>query len=448
MRLSSKLANIIGQRSRLQQQQTVRSLVVPSSSASSNTFAEVMQLQKKRGYSTSSLHQSQAGDGAAFYKVSGLPEGMSKLKLVAEVVDHAVNLKNVRPGETIDVPYELTVSPSLRDFWQSAFYSHDRINTSTPFARALGLQDQALPFGLMAFLTASMSHADQAKLQAGFKNAKYHWPAFAGDTFKKKFVIRSLRSTSDRQNSIFEIDCELINQRGVTVFTCEKTMLFPFEVPPSQVEAVRPPNSRTDDFLNHLIQQVETLQSIGSQTLTSVRPGQLILHTLTRPLSETHMMQLASLARLTHERHFNSRLYRKEEMFVPGGLVLGLTCSLASRDLHEVLFEELKECSFPNNLAPGDTVGAITFINSLEEHVGGDIEAVNIRTVGIKNMDVLRKLANRELPAEIFTTPSLPRPAALEEMLKKSFPELSKLIVCIADRKVYRQAPKSTPFLL
>lgn len=36
----------------------------------------------------------------------------------------------------------MTVSHSLRDFWQSAFYSHDRINTSTPFARSLGLQDQ------------------------------------------------------------------------------------------------------------------------------------------------------------------------------------------------------------------------------------------------------------------------------------------------------------------
>ncbi len=48
-------------------------------------------------------------------------------------------------GETIDVPYEMTVSHSLRDFWQSAFYSHDRINTSTPFARSLGLQDQGTP---------------------------------------------------------------------------------------------------------------------------------------------------------------------------------------------------------------------------------------------------------------------------------------------------------------
>ena len=46
---------------------------------------------------------------------------------------------------------------------------------------------------MMLFLAGSMSHADHAKLQTGFHNAKYHWPAFAGDTFKKKFVIKSVR---------------------------------------------------------------------------------------------------------------------------------------------------------------------------------------------------------------------------------------------------------------
>lgn len=58
--------------------------------------------------------------------------------LRGEIVDYAVDIATVRPGQTIDVPYELTIAPSFRDFWQSAFYSHDRINTSTPFARSLG----------------------------------------------------------------------------------------------------------------------------------------------------------------------------------------------------------------------------------------------------------------------------------------------------------------------
>jgi hypothetical protein len=268
-------------------------------------------------------------------------ESSSSQSIIGEIIDHAVDLKNVRPGETIDLPYELTVASSMRDFWQSAFYSHDRINTSTPFARSLGFQSEVIPFGLMLFLASSMSHVDYAKLENGHSNGKYLWPVFAGDTLKKKFVILSLRPTSDGRHSIFRIHCEMKNQRGIVVFTCEKTMLFPFQVVrPSEVEVENNAAQKTNKFLEHLIQKADVLQTLGSQTLTSLRAGQLIIHTLTRPLSETQCMQLSSLARLTHERHFNTRLFRKEEMFVPGGLVLGLTCSLASRDLHEV--EEMR----------------------------------------------------------------------------------------------------------
>jgi hypothetical protein len=122
------------------------------------------------------------------------------------------------------VPYELTVGEPFREAWHSAFYCHDRINTSTPFARKLGLQDQVLPFSLMLFLTGSMSHADAAKVQVGFHNAVYHWPGFAGDTYTKRFKVKSIRNTSDDVNSVITFQCELINQRDRVVMSTNKTM--------------------------------------------------------------------------------------------------------------------------------------------------------------------------------------------------------------------------------
>ena len=94
---------------------------------------------------------SSVSAGNSFYKVSSSPTSSNIKGIIGEVIDHAIDLTNVRPGEVIDVPYEVTVSHSFRDFWQSAFYSHDRINTSTPFSRALGLQDQVVPFHLMVY---------------------------------------------------------------------------------------------------------------------------------------------------------------------------------------------------------------------------------------------------------------------------------------------------------
>ena len=165
------------------------------------------------------LSNDDANPFGHFYKVSDLN---SNGPVVGEVMDKTMDLSKMRPGDKIDLPYELTINQSFRDFWQSAFYSHDRINTSTPYARNLGFQDQVIPFSLMLFLAGSMSHADHAKLQIGFGAGVYHWPAFAGDTFRKRFVIKSLRPTSDGQNSILKVGCEIHNQRDMKLFSCEK----------------------------------------------------------------------------------------------------------------------------------------------------------------------------------------------------------------------------------
>lgn len=131
-------------------------------------------------------------------------------------------------------------------------------------------------------------------------------------------------------------------------------------------------------------------------------------------------------------------------------------------------------------------MGAITFVQALEEHIGGDIEAVSVRTIGIKNIDVPTVLGDTDLPLEVRTHTQLAsfrsvlksvhsltslsislcwcavgfalqlfltelqhlRPAAVEELLLKHCPALHHRIVCIADRKLYRQAARQPPFLL
>ncbi len=143
-----------------------------------------------------------------------------------EVLDYSINLRTSRPGTEIKIPYELTLTESLSEFWQSSFHSQDRINTSTPFARALGLQDRVYPFELALFLTSAMSHEDSAKVQVGFGSVVYHWPLFAGDTVRKTFQVTSIRNTSDGNHSIITFKCKLVNQRGRLCMSAEKRLLF------------------------------------------------------------------------------------------------------------------------------------------------------------------------------------------------------------------------------
>ncbi len=139
-----------------------------------------------------------------------------------EILDYSINLRTSRPGTEIKVPYELTLTDALSEFWQSSFYSQDRIHTSTPFARALGLQDRVMPFELVLFLTSAMSHEDAAKVQVGFGRCIYHWPVFAGDTVKKTFQVTRVRNTSDGNHSIINFKCKLINQRGRLCMSADK----------------------------------------------------------------------------------------------------------------------------------------------------------------------------------------------------------------------------------
>ncbi len=143
-----------------------------------------------------------------------------------EVLDYSINLRTSRPGTEIKIPYELTLTESLSEFWQSSFHCQDRINTSTPFARSLGLQDKIMPFELVLFLTSAMSHEDSAKVQVGFGRVVYHWPVFAGDTVRKTFQVTSIRNTSDGNHSIITFKCKLVNQRGRLCMSAEKRLLF------------------------------------------------------------------------------------------------------------------------------------------------------------------------------------------------------------------------------
>jgi acyl dehydratase len=244
-------------------------------------------------------------------------------------------------------------------------------------------------------------------VQVGFRNAVYHWPAFAGDTFTKKFEVKSVRNTSDGEHSVLTFNCSLINQRGRVCMSADKTMLFDFaHLSPSPVEASLPRDSDDDAFRSHLLSKAEVLGELGSHSLTPLRPQQLIVHTMNRALSLTQSQQLASLARLTHERHFDSQKYApSSEMFVPGGLVLGLAMSASARDLHEVLHESVLDVTYTNNVHPGDVVSAVTLVKSLDENISGDMESLRVTTVGIKGMDSEVSVGRRafgHLPAVRF----------------------------------------------
>jgi acyl dehydratase len=428
----------------------------PGVAAAAATYETSTMSNKGTDQTAATVQTSRGGGGGGEEEEFGNSVPSSKDSIRGEILDLAADLRQFRPGDKLDIPYELTVSEAMQEFWQSAFHSQDRINTSRPFCRRMGLQDRVLPFSLALFLTSSMTHADAAKVQVGFGRVNYLWPCFAGDTFTKSFTVESIRNTSDGNHSVFHFNCDLINQRGRLCMRADKRMLFEFPVPSSSVKASSSRNKSGDDpvnlhlFRDHLLSKSHVCQELQSHSLADLRPGQLILHSMNRSITFTQAQQLASLARLTHERHFDTRRFEQSELLIPGGLVLGIVQSAASRDFHEILHEELLHVNYVNSLHPGNIVGAISYIQSVEEAVG-DLEICTVRTLGIKNMDVMRDLKGVDIPLELLQMYPHGRSIKtkdIQRICKSHCPQLHGKIVLLMDRRILRQARHEEVFLL
>jgi hypothetical protein len=195
--------------------------------------------------------------------------------------------------------------------------------------------------------------------------------------------------------------------------------------------------------------------------------------------------QLASLIRLDYDMDYYSWYNNNNDSSsnhslpppFPNSLVMAMVHSIASSyDLHEILHEEILDVTFVNPLFPGSPLGAISYIHSIEE-AGGDYQIVTIRTIGIKNMDVINELEKVDIPLSLLqrTVTSSPSihdddhdddPAnlsrsteavsataaageSIQELCKGKCPPLYNKIVVQLDRRILRQVPKHhEPFLL
>lgn len=243
----------------------------------------------------------------------------------------------------------------------------------------------------------------------------------------------------------------------------DKRMLFDFTIPTSPSESadqLTPENRKLSQeeeppineylFRDHLLSRSNVARQLHSHSLADLQTGQLILHSLNRSLTFTQSQQLASLARLTHEKHFDCRKYDATELLVPGGLVLGITMSASARDFHELLHEEILNVNYVNSLHPGNMVSAISYIQSVEEAVG-DIEVVTVRTLGIKNTDVKKDLSGVDLPLELFQMKGDHKgikSKEVEQICKSKCPQLHNKIVVQVDRRILRQTNQRAVFLL
>ncbi|GAB5364049.1 hypothetical protein AAMO2058_000936300 [Amorphochlora amoebiformis] len=374
-------------------------------------------------------------------------------KAQAELLELSLTLDKASVGDNLENPYEITITEGIRDAWHGCFYQHDRLYTSDVFATKLGFKGMLLPFSFLLHTAGAVSHADDTRkvLDVAVEKAVYERPSYLGDTIRKEYYIQDLRTTSDGKSSLLKVKCALLNQDNERVFSMSKTMLFIGTTSKEGNRDMRKPTRRSNPPPSRVLGQISRNSNTLSRSnaLARLYEGQLILHSLARPIGTSMSMILSTMFRMTHPSLFNTKRFGQDNILVPGGVMLSQVHSCCSRGLYEILYEELTHAQLLNPVSPMDVVGAISYVHDIKPLTDNpELEEVTIQTWGIKGVDVAHELKNVELPVNIFGKEPVRR-SELDAKLKDAYPDLCGKVVSNHLRRLVRQSPRSeTMFLL
>jgi citrate lyase beta subunit/acyl dehydratase len=356
---------------------------------------------------------------------------------------YGLDLTTARIGQIMECPAEVTVDAGWRTVWQASFPSASRIHSSAEYARRWGLEDTALPFGMLLNLTLCLAvepFSESCRLHLGLEDARQEACATLGDTLRAYVRIDKMANTSRGDASVIRTTHILVNQRGERVFRLSKDSYYD-AIPDGsrQIEADdQSPYAEffaQSDLPGHRA-RLESCSSPPAGPKASLEPGELILHPPVRPIGLSENLLLTTLFRNTHPLHFDTRHYGEDGLIVCGGFVQALAQACSEREFRPVLDERLARSHHINPVAPGERVGAISRVLDIRP-VSEHLEEVQVQTLGLREVDVTAELAGAALPAELFN-PAPMKPSSIQEICRNDCPTLEGKIALRALRVLLR----------
>ncbi|MCS5636530.1 MAG: aldolase/citrate lyase family protein [Myxococcota bacterium] len=370
----------------------------------------------------------------------GNPEPISVIE--GRVPRYGLDLSTARVGQAMECPAEITVDAGWRALWQSSFPSASRIHSSTEYARAWGLDDTALPFGMLLNLTLCLAvepFSESCRLHLGLENARQEACATIGDTFRGYVRIDRMTNTSRGDASVIRTTHILVNQRGERVFRLSKDSYYdiiPGEAERAEAAPTAPHANLFGDAPAAHRARIEACSSPPEGPRSPLSPGEVILHPPVRPIGISENLLLTTLFRNTHPVHSDTQRFGPDGLIVCGGFVQSLAHACSEREFRPVLDERLERSHHINPVAPGERVGAVSRVLEIRP-VSQHLEEVRVHTLGLREVDVTGELAGLPLPAELFS-PAVSRPSEIQALCREHCPALEDKIALRALRVLLR----------
>ena len=366
---------------------------------------------------------------------------------VGNLPKYGLDLTRAQTGDILESPHVFTMDDSWRTRWMAHFPTSEWTVTSAPFAREMGMSERAFPTSLLVNLCLCLSvepFSQSCTYHLGLRNAEQVGEILAGDTLRNIIRIESLRNTTRGDASVIVTTHLLINQNDECVFRLTKDSYFPPIPGLSERKISSAKNPLHVVFDNALaisgklpeLLHPETRSSLKKSSKSELTQGQVILHPAVRPIGWSENLELTTLVRNTHPVHFDAQRYAPEEIVVCGGFVQSMAFGLSSPEFRQIVHEELEHSAHIFTVAPGDRIGAVSKVLSIQQ-ISEGFEEVRVKTLGLKNVDIEAELVGVEIPDILFSEEEM-KPAEVKEILRRYCPVLAGKLALHATRRLIR----------
>jgi 2-methylfumaryl-CoA hydratase len=314
-------------------------------------------------------------------------------------------LSDFEVGHTYEHPWEVTVDGGMLALSQASFLDATATYSSAVWARELGFRDRPIPPLVCLNLALSFSVHDvseQAIAHLAYIDVRFPDAGYAGDTVRARSTVLAVKPASQGDRGVVHVRTVLENEHGAILCAFERKALVRAgnlaARPDGGLGAGASVDGRPTPELSSLERLPEPLRMSRLFSprsglpgfLDQFREGQVFVHDAGKTIGESEHMQLTLLYRNSHPLHFDE-VYAKDNSFaktrvVYGGLVLGWTLSLMSRDLCGCALWDLglDAGAHPNPTLAGDTIYTATRVHSVAPLDSG-AGPVALRVVGVKN---------------------------------------------------------------
>lgn len=365
-----------------------------------------------------------------------------------KTIQYGLDFRNAFAGQIIESPYETTIDESWITNWQSMVQTGNPLETSLKFCHTIGLENRLVPFQLLVNLGLCLvveSFSESSLFHLGISNVVYEKPVFPKDTLRSLMIIDDIVPASNKKYTVFKTRMILVNQYGEVVVSMNRNSLFPYispsNIPNNSVQEKHPDENlffqETDfSFRDTLLKSVKKIKKSGFQKPHSFKNGDLVLHSLARPMGLSNSLAYSTLYKNTHPLHINNARFGMDGLVVCGGFIIPIIHSSASRDIRFAIDHEIIDTMHINKIHHEDAIGAMTYIIDVRK-VNKNLECLTLRTFGLKNIDPERDLKNIEIPHELLRSPKI-KPREIELICKTYCPELHAKICARMTWRMWR----------